>query len=165
MSSTTNKPTRNPATMATSMANTSGSPQPPGNVPGIDPGKATTLLAEAPRPLSEQELALAATGIQTLSAAAAAEPTMSPPGTPGAIVAIEGAATWLTGKKVVALWSNRGPRNAYAYLEGVGWKRMADTNDSAHSTLSMLASAARQTGSIVHVRDEGDGRAREIYVW
>jgi hypothetical protein len=108
---------------------------------------------------------MAATGTQSLTAAAAAVPTMSPPGTPGAIVAVDGAAAWLTGKKVVALWANRGARNAHAYLDGVGWKRLADTNDSAHSSLTMLASAARQTGSTVHARDEGDGRIRELYVW
>jgi hypothetical protein len=165
MSNTTNKPSRNPAPLPGSITNSPGIPQSPGNAPGVDPGKTATLLAEAPRPLSEHELAMAATGIQTFTAAAAIEPTMSPPGTPGAIVAIDGAATWLTGKKVVALWANRGARNAYAYLDGVGWKRLADTNDSAHSSLTQLASAARQTGSTVHARDEGDGRIREIYVW
>jgi hypothetical protein len=145
MSSTANKPSHNPA-MAANQAS-------------------STMLADGPRPLTEHELAIAATGIQTLTASAIAVPTMSPPGTPGAIVAIDGAVTWLTGKKVVAMWANRAARNAYAYLDGVGWKRLADTSDSAHTSLTMLASAARQTGSGISVRDDGDGRIREIYVW
>ena len=157
MSSTTNKPSRSPTAVTTQSMSA--------NVPGIDPGRTSTMLAEGPRPLSEHELALAATGTQTISASAAAVPTMSPPGTPGAIVAIEGVGTWLTGKKVVAMWANRAARNGYAYLDGVGWKRLADTSDSAHSSLTILASAARQIGSTVNVRDEGDGRIREIYVW
>src|SRR5689334_9200560 len=156
MSSTANNPSRNPAVATQSMSST---------VPGIDPSRTSTLLADGPRPLTEHELALAATGTQTLTASATAVPTMSPPGTPGAIVAMEGAGTWLTGKKVVAMWANRATRNAYAYLDGVGWKRLADTSDSAHTSLTLLASAARQVGSTVNVRDEGDGRIREIYVW
>jgi hypothetical protein len=122
-------------------------------------------LAETPRALSEQELALAGGSGSTATVIVTGEPTMSPPGTPGALAAQEGAKAWLTGKKITALWANKTPRNAHAHLEGVGWRRLADTNDPAHIALTMLASAARQTGSTVNARDEGDGRIREIYVW
>ena len=138
--------------------------QPIATLPQLESSPA---IGEAPKALTEAELTIAGTaGTATGSTTASSQvPTMAPPGTPGALAAQDGAGLWHSGRKVVALWANRSARNAHAYLDGVGWRRLADTSDSAHASLAMLASAARQTGSAVNARDEGDGRIREIYLW
>lgn len=115
--------------------------------------------ADRPRPLSPAELARAVT-----PGAVPQGPSRRPPGVTNAENTSADAAVWLTGKKVLALWANRSARNAHAYLDGSGWLRLADSNDSAHSSLTMLASAAHQTAAPVDTRVESNS-VREIYYW
>ncbi len=92
-------------------------------------------------------------------------PVLHPPGTAGAAT-VQGslAGTWQT-KQVLALYNTRAGRNGWAYLDSVGWRRLATTSDSAHMALGILASASRTAGSAVVARDEPDGQLHEIYLW
>ncbi|MBN1174186.1 MAG: hypothetical protein JXA67_18590 [Micromonosporaceae bacterium] len=123
-----------------------------------------------PVALDESQLALAQTGgtagsTQTPTMAqAAAEPVLHPPGTAGAAMSASMVGAWNT-RKVLALYMTQHSRNGWAYLDSVGWRRFATTNDSAHLALSMIASTARTTGATVQARDEADNQIHEIYCW
>lgn len=93
-------------------------------------------------------------------------PTIVPPAeTLEADAEEQGIAAWLSGKKITALWCNASDRNAYAAIDGVGWRRLSNANDSAHLSMAMLASHAEQTGSNCNIRIESDNMVHEVYVW
>jgi len=94
-----------------------------------------------------------------------AEPGQRPPTEVLVEAEAEGIAAWHNGKKIVALWSNASPRNAFISVPGMGWKRLSNANDSSYVSLTMLASHAEQTNSTVNLRLEADGKVHEIYVW
>jgi hypothetical protein len=116
----------------------------------------------APQPLTPDQLTATST-IATVTTTA--EPLLSPPGAPQAAAAgATAAAVWQSTKKVLALWTNNADRNGYAYVDGIGWKRLATTSDSVHEALLMLASSARLAGSVTYP-EAGDGLVHEIYLW
>ncbi|MGH8921833.1 MAG: hypothetical protein ACRDZY_06750 [Acidimicrobiales bacterium] len=116
----------------------------------------------APQPLTPDQLTATST-IATVTPAA--EPLLSPPGTPQAVAAgATTAAVWQSTKTVLSLWANNSDRNGYAYVDGVGWKRLATTSDSVHEALLMLASSGRLAGSVTYP-EAGDGLIHEIYLW
>lgn len=123
-----------------------------------------TTTTDAPRDLSIEEQAISIHGSTvSFEIDGAAEPTMQPPGALQAAGTAIGAG-WLSGKKVTALWANLSLRNAWAHLDGVGWKKLADANDNATASLTMLASAARQAGT-VNALEGADAKLSEIYLW
>jgi hypothetical protein len=137
------------------------------SAPVLDP-QAGIATQDQPHQLDETELALtrgtgtAATG--AAMAAAEAQPMLDPPGTPGAArqPAAVGAFQSL---RVLALFSSNNPDNGWAFLEGVGWRRIATANDSAETSLSLLTMAARIQGTPASVRYENDNQIHEIYIW
>jgi hypothetical protein len=76
-----------------------------------------------------------------------------------------GIGAWNNSKKVTGLWSINQNRNSWAFVDGVGWKKLANNSDSAIVALSMLAAHAREKNSTVNYRDEADGMVHEMYVW
>lgn len=96
------------------------------------------------------------------------EPQLLPPGAQRGAAA-EGAgavtATWRTNVQITALWTVDEVRNAFAYINGVGWKKIYNGRDGAFSALVTLAAQARETGHNVSVREEPDGMIYEIYLW
>lgn len=121
-----------------------------------------------PAELTEVELALARAGSAAADpppvapVEAVAAPCFDPPGTAGAAGALP---TGFAAVRVLALFSSDEPTNAQANLDGVGWRRLATTNESAHANLALLAAAARVQGNAVPVRAEADNQIHEIYVW
>jgi hypothetical protein len=115
----------------------------------------------APQPLTQEQLSSATTA---LVAEPSAEPALSPPGTPQAALPAATAAAWQSSKKVLALWTNNSPRNGHAWVDTVGWRRMATNSDSVHEALLMLASSARLAGSITYP-EAADNLIHEIYLW
>lgn len=77
----------------------------------------------------------------------------------------EGITAWHNGKKITATWCNASNRNAYAAVQGLGWRRLSNANDSAFLTLTMLAAHAEQTNATVNVEIGSDNKIRQIYVW
>jgi len=77
----------------------------------------------------------------------------------------DGIAAWHNGKKITGTWCNASNRNAYAAIEGVGWRRLSNANDSAFLSLTMLAAHAEQTNATVNVEIDGTNKIQQIYVW
>ena len=126
-------------------------------------GNGSTALS-VPQDLDEQLLAAASQGLT------GAMPSLEPPqvalaaGTVGE-AATAATGTWLSDKRVGALWSINQLRNSWAYITGVGWKKLYNTSDSSITAMTMLASHARQTNSRFDYREEADQMIHEIYVW
>lgn len=76
-----------------------------------------------------------------------------------------GVTAWLNDKRITGLWSINQNRNSWVYVNGIGWKKLANNSDSAIVALSMLSAHAREKDSAVNYREESDGMIREIYVW
>ena len=70
---------------------------------------------------------------------------------------------WRNNVQVSGLWTNESDRNAWVYLSGVGWRKVAANDDQI--TLSMLAQliAAKATARPVNVFDDG-GTINQLYV-
>ncbi|HEU5110280.1 MAG TPA: hypothetical protein VFT95_17200, partial [Micromonosporaceae bacterium] len=84
--------------------------------------------------------------------------------TPGAARIGTDAGAFLTAR-ILALFSSAHADNGWAYIEGIGWRRVATGASSAHVNLGMLLSAARIQGTATPVRHEADNLIHEIYLW
>ena len=135
-------------------ASTSPSAAPAAVAPGASPDN-------APQPLTPDQLHAATTSVTVETGA---EPALSPPGAPQTAASAATAAAWQSNKKVLALWTNNADRNGYAYVDGVGWKRLATNSDSVHEALLALSSSGRLAGSITYP-EAADGLIHEIYLW
>ncbi|HEU4425558.1 MAG TPA: hypothetical protein VFR67_23735 [Pilimelia sp.] len=135
--------------------------------PKIEPGAAAESAA-VPEDLDEAELAIAhaasAAAAPIVAAAVAAEPALDPPGTPGAARAGADVGAFAS-VRVLSLFSSANANNGWAYLDGIGWRRFATTNSSAHVNLGLLANGARAQGTPTPVRHESDNQIHEIYLW
>ena len=74
-------------------------------------------------------------------------------------------AAWQNDKRINALWAINENRNVFVSVTGVGWKKLANNDDTAVVALTLLSGSARLTGSPVNYRDEADGMIHEMYVW
>lgn len=81
------------------------------------------------------------------------------------IIASEGITAWHNTKKITSMWCNSSQRNAFAAVEGLGWKRISNANDSSFVTLVALLSLAEQTNANTKLRIESDGEIHEVYVF
>lgn len=70
---------------------------------------------------------------------------------------------WLNNTKVIGLWTIDQDRNAWAYLDGVGWRRIAWDNDNILLDLLRLLAAAKEGGRPVNVYQD-NGVIKQIYV-
>ena len=84
---------------------------------------------------------------------------------PSAGVGADQITAWQNDKRINALWSINENRNVFVGVTGVGWKKLANNNDSAIVALTLLSGSARITQSPVNYRDEADGMIHEMYVW
>jgi hypothetical protein len=76
-----------------------------------------------------------------------------------------GITAWQNNKRVTGLWSINQNRNSWVFIDGVGWRKLANNSDSAIVSLTMLGSHAREKNSVVNYREEADGMVYEMYVW
>jgi len=70
---------------------------------------------------------------------------------------------WQNNKRVVGLWAINQDRNAWAYIEGIGWRRIANDNDNIFFNLLIDLTAAKSANRPVNVFIEG-GLIKEVYV-
>ena len=119
-----------------------------------------------PEDLDEAELAITqAPGAEVRERITGpAAPTLDPPGSPGAARADQAVGAF-PAVRVLSLFSSAHPVNGWAFLEGVGWRRLAVNDPSAHANLGRLAAAARLQGTATPVRHETDNQIHEIYLW
>ena len=100
---------------------------------------------------------------QGTGGAAEAMPTLLP--SAAGVSSSGGVAAWLNDKRVTALWVINQNRNSWAFISGVGWKKLANNSDTAVVALTMLAAHAKQSQTNYSYRDEADGMIHESYVW
>ncbi len=98
----------------------------------------------------------------SVSAGATAAPSLGPN---TAAQSSGGQTVWNNGKRAAALWGINQNRNSWVYVNGVGWKKLANNSDSAVVALTILAANAKQAQGDYNYRDEADGMIHETYVW
>ena len=121
----------------------------------------------------EAEAGAPSNDVMTLAeqAAATAGPGAAPALTPPAeaiesgITEDQGIAAWHNSVKITALWSNAAPRNVWAAVEGLGWRKVHNGSDGSFVTLTALLAHARQMGSTCNIRIEADNMIHEVYAW
>lgn len=95
-----------------------------------------------------------------------AAPSMVPPGEESqAALQAEGITAWHNSKKITSMWSNSSSLNAYAGVDGMGWKKISNSNPSSFVSLVAILSLAEQTGAATNLRIEADGEIHEAYVF
>lgn len=70
---------------------------------------------------------------------------------------------WNRDKRVLGLWSNTADLNAYAYLGGVGWRRLTPSHPTAHHAMLAELTAAKAASRRVDALED-NGVIQEIYV-
>jgi C1A family cysteine protease len=70
---------------------------------------------------------------------------------------------WLNNTRVIGLWTIDQDRNAWAYLNGIGWRRIAFDNDNIFFDLLRLLAAAKEGARPVNVYED-NGIIKQIYV-
>lgn len=94
-------------------------------------------------------------------------PGLQPPGSEAAGLGAHALAEGMTATttaKVGGLWTNNAQSNAWAYLNGVGWRRLGPANAGAHHALLALARLARDGGMNVQCEDDGSV-IHTMYLW
>lgn len=71
---------------------------------------------------------------------------------------------WLNSVKVTGLWTIDQDRNAWAYLGGIGWRRIAFDNDNLFIDMLTQLSAAKLGKSNVNIYQEA-GIIKQVYVF
>jgi len=71
---------------------------------------------------------------------------------------------WLEKKQITGLWMINQERNAAAYVDGLGWRKIAPESDSVFLGMLALLSAAKERKFPVNLRLENDV-IQEIYVF
>jgi C1A family cysteine protease len=70
---------------------------------------------------------------------------------------------WLNNTRVIGLWTIDQDRNAWAYLSGVGWRKIATDNDNIFIDLLRLLAAAKEGGRPINVYQD-NAVLKQIYV-
>jgi C1A family cysteine protease len=70
---------------------------------------------------------------------------------------------WLNNVTVIGLWTIDQDRNAWAYLNGIGWRKIATDNDNIFFDLLRLLGAAKEGARPVNVYQD-NGVIKQIYV-
>jgi len=70
---------------------------------------------------------------------------------------------WQKNQRITGLWGISEPRNAWAFIEGVGWRRISPEPDVFPHLLALLV-AAKTAGRPVDVRQDNQ-IIKEVYVW
>lgn len=71
--------------------------------------------------------------------------------------------TWNNDKRVLGLWANQSDRNAYAYLNGIGWRRLTTSHPVAHHAMLAELAAAKAANRRVNALIDNNV-IREVYV-
>jgi hypothetical protein len=127
---------------------------PPASAAVGNGGETTVMAPEEP---SAEDLAL-----MQIPGAAGAQPTLAPP---KARLAAAAVGAWISDTRVAALWSINQNRNSWVYIEGKGWRKLANNSDSAIVAFSTLAAHAKLLHTSYSYREEADGMIHETYVW
>lgn len=89
-------------------------------------------------------------------------PTQTPPNT--STVSAFTAGVWNNDKRVNGLYSTADAHNSWMSVVGVGWVKLATSNDSANEAMTVLASHARVKNSQINYSVDAS-LVNEMYVW
>jgi C1A family cysteine protease len=71
---------------------------------------------------------------------------------------------WRSNARVVGLWAINQDRNAWVYMDGYGWKKIAPDNDNiVHDMLAQLIAAKAKGGTVSFYEEQGV--IKQIYVF
>jgi hypothetical protein len=128
----------------------------PTQMPPAKANAGSTIAGSQPRELTTVELANISTE------RTGSMPSFAPPqGSENGGVT----ATWVSDKRINALWSINENRNVWIGVDGIGWKKLADNSDSAIMALTILAAHARLMQSRYDYFEADDGKITQCYVW
>jgi hypothetical protein len=118
----------------------------------------------APAPVIVPEQAPAA--IARNGAGAIAAPMLQPPGTDAAGLAAQAPAAGVavTSATVGGLWTSNHQSNSWAYLNGIGWRRLSPANAGAHHAMLQIARLAKDGNMQVQCEEDGSV-VHAIYLW
>ncbi|MGA7759801.1 MAG: C1 family peptidase [Ilumatobacteraceae bacterium] len=69
---------------------------------------------------------------------------------------------WRTNVKVTGLWANSADLNSWAYLSGVGWRKVCDDSRTVSETMLAQLTFAKAAGTSISALDDAN-ELREIY--
>ena len=75
---------------------------------------------------------------------------------------------WQNGKKITGLWTINENRNAWVWVDGLGWRKLAHDDDSVFTAMLATCVEAKGDNRFVNFREVGTGgniEIHEIYVW
>ena len=72
---------------------------------------------------------------------------------------------WMNNVHALGLWTNDQPDNAWAYMESMGWLKLADVSDQANLTMLEQMSSAKLRGTAVNAFTDGSNRVTQAYVF
>lgn len=132
--------------------------------PGATPGAQARVSAEstpsAMPPAGAGTIGIVVSPVPSMAGVADAAPSLRP-----AEEIAAGIGAWQSNKRINGLWSINQNRNSWVHIDGVGWRKLANTSDTAIVALTMLGAHAREKASVVNYRDESDGMIHEMYIW
>jgi len=75
---------------------------------------------------------------------------------------------WQNGKKIIGLWTNNEDKNAYVYVQDIGWRRISILNDAQFLSMWAICIAAYSGNRFVNFSEigvEGFIFITEIYMF
>lgn len=75
---------------------------------------------------------------------------------------------WQYGKKITGLWTNYQNVNAWAYVSGLGWRKLTNPDDDVTNAMLIICTTAKAHGWSVDFEEVGSGgniEIRQIYAW
>jgi hypothetical protein len=104
----------------------------------------------------------------SIPAAGAGAPVLTPPGTNGAgVLAAQADAQAIAAVQSVTiggLWTSNNQSNAYAYLNGIGWRHISAANPVAHHAMLQILRLARDANLTAQCDEDGTN-IHTVYVW
>jgi len=70
---------------------------------------------------------------------------------------------WIRNTRIIGLWTNNSDRNAYAYVQNLGWRRISPDNDNIHIDMLTQLTAAKASGRRVDLYQESSV-IKQVYV-
>jgi hypothetical protein len=133
------------------------------DAPSRPSAKVTGSPADTPVP-TQMPQDVAAAG----RAAGPGVPVLAPPeseaaGLMGAQAEAQAIAAWQS-VTVGGMWTSNHQSNAWAYLNGIGWRRISPANPVAHHAMLQILRLARDANLTVQC-DEDGSLIHTVYVW
>jgi hypothetical protein len=75
---------------------------------------------------------------------------------------------WQNGKKITGLWTDNNDKNAYVWVDGLGWRKISILTDAQFQSMLAICIAAYSGNRFVDFFEfgvQGDIYITEIYSW